>query len=653
MSEAAQAKPRGRSIPISISAAALTAFAMLRVTAGRSRDLPLSDALLPVLGALLLLTYATDWRLPPGRLYGYALRGLLFGAIIMMFGMPRESADFWYFKQEYTSLAGYLLAAEMVVQAWRWRDWSQPPEAAGVAILLTALIIAAASNTYRHRQVSYFVPIYVLMLIISLRGFGNPSKAPPHIARLVLLRSLLALAALALGYAVTETVNRYDYRITKFAMRMFNRPPQREEVGLADTANLGAVFNPKASLERVVVIEGSLSNPHLRALAFDSYENHVWGPMLHERSFSLIDTAELGAKNPGLRCEVTLLTDLSGLLIAPLDSAGIVSDTLLDCDDNAVLAFHDTQQNPAYQIVAPPHGSFQGALCFPLDPERRRLLLTIPPSVDPGVSKLARQVAGSGSAVTRLSRLADELREHHGYSLVFVPKGEPISDFVLNQRSAHCEYFASAMVIMARSVGIPARLVTGYYAHEREGNEIVVRGRDAHAWAECWIDGTGWVTVDATPSDGTPDALYPTTSNWRRWWDWIIDLPRLIKRSLARASRGTVLLVAGSAIVIALLVSLVRSWRARRKRIRPQMRSYPPPRADLAAAARRFERAVHRRGLVLLPHRTWRESLASAPVHYHDFIAVYDTLRFGAAGDVLRLNELLEQIEQEPRNPKP
>src|SRR5579885_1901503 len=107
---------------------------MLYVTADHLQSVSLLDLVLPFLAASLLLTYVTGWRLPPGRFYGYALRALLFGAIILIIGIPRESADFWYFKREYTTLAGYLLAAEMVVQAWRWRDWSQPPEAAGVAI---------------------------------------------------------------------------------------------------------------------------------------------------------------------------------------------------------------------------------------------------------------------------------------------------------------------------------------------------------------------------------------------------------------------------------------------------------------------------------------------------------------------------------------
>jgi len=653
MTETTTEKPREDSIPLPVAGATITGFAMLYVTTGQFRSANPAQFLgLPVLGTLLLLTYATHWRLPSSRWYGYALRGVLFGAIVLIVGMPREDTSFWYFKDEYTILGGYLLAAEMVVQAWRWRDWSQPPEAVGVAILLSALIVAAASNTYRHWQVGYFAPVYAVLLILSLRRIGIPAKTPRRATGLLVFRALLVLTALALAYAGVDSVNRYD-RIIRRALKLLNRPQMHAELGLSDTPHLGSVFNPHPSLERVLIIDGPLSDPHLRAMAFDRYQGSGWRPMMSERTFVPIDDAGLGSSKSGARATVTELGGLPGLLVAPLDSAGIVTDAEIDRDDQGVLQTHNLTQNLGYQIIAPPRTANQGPLCIALGDQQRSMMLMIPPEIDPRVCQFAREIAGSGSPMTRLSRLEQELRDHHAYSLVFVPTGEPISDFVLNRRAAHCEYFGSAMVIMARSAGIPARFVTGYYAHELEGNQTVVRGRDAHAWAECWIDGTGWVTIDATPSSGTPDALYPRPSGWRLWWDWVSDLPRRIKQTLSQIGRGSVLLLAGAVVAIALLAALYRHLRDRRKQTITKWRQYAGPSADLAAAARRFERAVQRHGLILLPHRTWRESLAAAPAPFQEFISEYDILRFGAADDPHRLSELLDRIEQEPRISNP
>jgi hypothetical protein len=80
------------------------------------------------------------------------------------------------------------------------------------------------------------------------------------------------------------------------------------------------------------------------------------------------------------------------------------------------------------------------------------------------------------------------------------PGKDPIVDFLTVHRAGHCEMFASAMVLLARSLGIPARVVGGYRVSEV--NELtgraIVRDRNAHAWVEAWIDGA-WHGYDPTP----------------------------------------------------------------------------------------------------------------------------------------------------------
>ena len=81
------------------------------------------------------------------------------------------------------------------------------------------------------------------------------------------------------------------------------------------------------------------------------------------------------------------------------------------------------------------------------------------------------------------------------------PEMDPVKEFLVYRKSAHCEYYASAMVLMLRSLGIPARYKVGYIVHEynRTGGYFIVRDKDAHAWVQAYIPDKGWVDFDPTP----------------------------------------------------------------------------------------------------------------------------------------------------------
>ena len=78
---------------------------------------------------------------------------------------------------------------------------------------------------------------------------------------------------------------------------------------------------------------------------------------------------------------------------------------------------------------------------------------------------------------------------------------DPVEDFLLNRKSGHCEYFASACALMLQSVGVPARLVNGYKGFEENSlsGEFEVKQKHAHSWVEAWVDDQ-WETVDPTPA---------------------------------------------------------------------------------------------------------------------------------------------------------
>jgi transglutaminase-like putative cysteine protease len=103
---------------------------------------------------------------------------------------------------------------------------------------------------------------------------------------------------------------------------------------------------------------------------------------------------------------------------------------------------------------------------------------------------------------------------------------DPILAFLRNHRSGHCELFASAMAVMAQSVGLPARVITGYRAGEynRVGGYYIVRQSHAHAWAEVHVGDGGWRTYDPTPPSEV-DAEHRIARSWfsalREFYDYL------------------------------------------------------------------------------------------------------------------------------------
>ncbi|MCR4576559.1 MAG: hypothetical protein K5784_01460 [Clostridiales bacterium] len=131
----------------------------------------------------------------------------------------------------------------------------------------------------------------------------------------------------------------------------------------------------------------------------------------------------------------------------------------------------------------------------------------VPKGVDARVYELTEEITrGSATPYEAAAAIRDYLKQNGRYTLTpgYVPEGEDfVSWFLLNGMNGYCMYFASAMTLMARIAGLPARYVEGYLV--KEGGENVVTGRDAHAWSEVYFKGFGWVTFEATPPDAGED----------------------------------------------------------------------------------------------------------------------------------------------------
>ena len=141
---------------------------------------------------------------------------------------------------------------------------------------------------------------------------------------------------------------------------------------------------------------------------------------------------------------------------------------------------------------------------------------------------LAREItAGCESSYDKLSAIAGYLQKNYGYttSPEPVPKGENFLDWLLfEKREGYCAWYATAAVLLSRSVGVPARYVQGYRTTLDGGVYKRLAPEDAHAWCEGYIAGYGWITVEATPgfegegegwmpaADQLPNEAVPETS---------------------------------------------------------------------------------------------------------------------------------------------
>jgi hypothetical protein len=133
----------------------------------------------------------------------------------------------------------------------------------------------------------------------------------------------------------------------------------------------------------------------------------------------------------------------------------------------------------------------------------RERYLALPANLPERVTTLATTIAG-GERTTydRVKALERALRTlPYDEQVAPPPAGRDVVDYFLFEgKRGYCEYFASAMVVMARSLGIPARVATGYAPGEPIAGGRLVRERQAHAWAEVYFAGHGWVAFEPTPA---------------------------------------------------------------------------------------------------------------------------------------------------------
>ena len=145
------------------------------------------------------------------------------------------------------------------------------------------------------------------------------------------------------------------------------------------------------------------------------------------------------------------------------------------------------------------------------------------PELDPRIKQLAEKITeNSHNEYDRAANIERYLKTHYAYTLdLSGPKtDDPLAYFLFTRRAGHCEYFAAAMTVMLRDLGIPARYVGGFLPGEYNdlGGDYIVRASDAHTWVEAYFPAYGWITFDPTPpGNGKRGGFF---SRLALYWDW-------------------------------------------------------------------------------------------------------------------------------------
>jgi len=154
-------------------------------------------------------------------------------------------------------------------------------------------------------------------------------------------------------------------------------------------------------------------------------------------------------------------------------------------------------------VVRPSPEEFRAA-AGDIPPDIAEVYLQLPP-VPARVQDLARRWVGMGrTPYDGVLMVERRLREEYTYSLDQPSAGteDPVDHFLFESKEGHCEFYATAMAVLLRSAGIPARLVNGFHGgdYNPAGDYFIVRQRHAHSWVEAYFPGIGWEVFDPTPT---------------------------------------------------------------------------------------------------------------------------------------------------------
>ncbi len=610
-----------------------------------------------------------------------------------------------------------------------------------LAMLAFTAMLAAAILTVDTAFLIFFL-IFLLLCVSTFVGLeirrgaegaavspleaGTPAARRLHRA-LGLMSSSVALGALVLGAAIFFLIPRFSAGY----LSAFNLQPSLIS-GFSDSVELGQIGEIKknrAVVMRVRVAGGPASalGVRWRGIALTTFDGKRWFTETHEPMvvtpssdgwFALGGAPPKARQNAApLRYTVLLepmATDalfvaaqpdrLRGGFAPEAGTSGLPvrrGYLMVDKTNSVFNPFHNVTrlryEGLSYVPAVPPRLLRAASTDYP---EGIREVYLQLPELDPRIAPFAEQVtSGATTAYDQAAAIELYLRTHYGYTLDLsgTPAAHPLTHFLFERRAGHCEYFAAAMTVMLRTLGVPARYVNGFLPGEYNelGEDFIVRASDAHSWVEVYFPEYGWIAFDPTPPGNAKRkgllgrlALY---WDWfeLEWNEWVINYDFLhqvtLAQNLQRASRDwterariylarihrktteqfkswqaraiaapyTAGAAAGILLGLALLLrgrATLRQW-AMHWRLRLSSEAELTPRLA-ALHYQQMLRLLARRGLRKQPAQTPREFVASLPATelagpVAQLTGLYELARFGAhSADAQQMSQILARVRQ-------
>jgi transglutaminase-like putative cysteine protease len=318
--------------------------------------------------------------------------------------------------------------------------------------------------------------------------------------------ALLAVAA-ALGYAghvgLQALQGVVEAAVTEWVLDYVDR----DRDPFRSLTALGSIGRLKLSDRILLRVETERPLPApllLHEASYDVYSSSVWGatdaafgpvpPALDRRTWILQPDAR-----PASRVTVAAYTRRGrGMVPLPDGTVRIEGLLALQMKRNRLGA---VKVEESLGLVTYAAGVAPGR---PLGAPPAEMDVKLPPQEGPLLGRLAGELGLAGRAPRdAVAVVRNYFRGGFRYSTYLAaPAGgaTALEEFLVRGRAGHCEYFATATVLLLRAAGVPARYAVGYAVHEwsrREGRYLV-RARHAHSWAQAWVDGA-WLDVDTTP----------------------------------------------------------------------------------------------------------------------------------------------------------